>query len=252
MIDGFPFFADAFANDGEEKKDSDDPPRFSLRSRSFDENDGFLIPFPTDPRETTDGRELRRRRDDVGGGELHPWWRGGAAETEQLSREEIISSTRVERQRSWESVVCRRARIWRWKRTQVRGLTEGVRKEVLVGDVGDGGSWGESPVGGCLSAMERVEREVERLRLNSVSSSSSGDRGGVPYEPKKSGVVDSGAMAGEMRAGLRTADTGASNEKFSNIVAVVCMKERSAVLLFLSSLVTISSACDCVMLYVTL
>lgn len=104
-MDGFPFFADAFENEGDEKNDS--VPRFSLRSRSFgdDEKDGFLIPLPMEPRDTTDGSEFLLLLEAVGGGELQPWWSGGAADTEQLSRDEIISSTSVERQRSCESVV---------------------------------------------------------------------------------------------------------------------------------------------------
>lgn len=70
MLDGFPFFADVFENENEDEKNGE--PRFSLSSRSFDEKDGFLIPLPTDPRETTDGSEFLRLLDVVGGGELQP------------------------------------------------------------------------------------------------------------------------------------------------------------------------------------
>lgn len=92
--------------------------------------------------------------------------------------------------------------------------------DVDVGDIGDGSWLCWISVGGgvCLSAIESVDSDVERVRLNRASSSSCGDRGGVEKPPKNSGVDVSGAMAGEIRACLRTVDTGASKEKFSNIV----------------------------------
>lgn len=75
LLDGFTFFVDAFEYEGDEKNDCG--PRFSLRSRSFDDDDdddrdGFLIPLPMEPRDTTDGKEFLLLREAVGGGELQP------------------------------------------------------------------------------------------------------------------------------------------------------------------------------------
>lgn len=52
-------------------------PRFSLRSRSFDDDDnddkdGFLTPLPMEPRDTTDGNEFLLLLEAMGGGELQP------------------------------------------------------------------------------------------------------------------------------------------------------------------------------------
>lgn len=85
-----------------------------------------------------------------------------------------------------------------------------------VGDIGDGSWFCRMSVGGavCFSPIESFDRDVERLRLKKISSSSRGDR---EHELKKSGVDDSGAMGGETRACLRPADEGVSKEKFSNM-----------------------------------
>lgn len=98
-----------------------------------------------------------------------------------------------------------------------------MRKDVDVGDTGDGSWFCRISVGGavCFSVIESLESDVERLRLKKMSSSSSGDR---EHEPKKSGVEDSGAMGGETRASLRPEDEGVSNEKFSNMAVIDCVK----------------------------